>query len=158
VTEAVEVRGWYQGTSSITHLSALYSLSRRKFIKGYYAGDRVSGDIKYKLFPGKYIRFTLFSWWRMDPPRKLTISLIEIERDGKEVREKVLATVTIKFYNSEFLQTIGVPQVIDFYKARPGYHSRPGLDFAKVYSEEEHEKLLRLIASSPEIVEGEEHE
>jgi len=57
--EYVEMRGWYQGTSNITSFSVVYSIKKRKFVKGYFSGDRVSGDILYKLFPGRYIRFFL---------------------------------------------------------------------------------------------------
>jgi len=40
----------------------------------------------------------------------------------------------------------------------PGYHSRPNIDFNKVYSESETQRLLEMITKKVRITEGEEHE
>jgi hypothetical protein len=156
--EYLEMRGWYQGTSNITKLAAIYSVKRRKFVKGYYKGSRTHGEILYRLLPGTYVFFEYFSWWRNDPPRELTLTLFRIEKDAEGFRRVVLATSTVKFYNPEFLVGLGIPQLVDFFDARSHYHAYPTLNFEKIYSEEENEKLLNFVMSGKELVEGEEHE
>jgi hypothetical protein len=154
MSELIEIKGWYQGTSNITKLAAVYSTKRRKFVKGYLAGSRTHGEILYRLLPGTYVFFEYFGWWRNDPPRELTAKLIAVSKDGSV---KTLAALTIRFYNAEFLAQFP-EQVRDFFNARPGYHTRPSLNFEKVYDEAEHEKLINLIMQNATFVEGGEHE
>ena len=149
-----EVRGWYQGTSNITKLAAVYSVKRRKFVKGFLKGSSTHGDIIYRLLPGTYVFFEYFYWTKADPPRTLTVKLIALGADGSM---KTLAALTIRFYSADFVNQFP-EQVRDFFAARPGYHSRPALNTDKVYTEEENEKLLNLIKQNAEFVEGEEHE
>jgi hypothetical protein len=156
--EYVEIRGWYQGTSNITRLAAVYSVKKRKFVKGYYKGSRTHGEILYRLLPGTYVFFEYFGWWRNDPPRELTVSLFRIEKSDEGFRRVTVVTARIRFYNAEFLTGLGIPQLVDFFEARPHYHRYPSLNFEKVYSEEENEKLLSFVMSRKEIVEDEEHE
>ena len=156
--EYYEMRGWYQGTSNITKLAAVYSVKKRKFIKGFYKGSRTHGDILYRLLPGTYVFFEYLGWWRKDPPRELTITLFKIEKDAEGFRRVTIAKTEIKFYKEEFIKNLGIPQIWDFFDARPHYHSYPSLNFDKIYSEEENEKLLSFVMSKRELVEGEEHE
>jgi len=156
--EYVEMRGWYQGTSNITKLAAIYSVKRRKFVKGYYKGSRTHGEILYKLLPGTYVWFEYFGWWRKDPPRELTVTLFKIVKDEEGFRRVTVASASIRFYKDEFLRSLGIQQLVDFFEARPHYHSYPGLDFEKVYSEEENNRLIEFVMSKKEVVEGEEHE
>jgi hypothetical protein len=158
--DLVEFRGSWQGTTNITYLRALYSIKRRKFIKGFYEGSRPHGDIVYKVLPGTYVVFDYHGWWKLDPPRKITVEMVKLER-GEEgsARSQRLASVVIKFYSKdgEFLKQFP-PQIIDFFNARPGYHSYPSLNFEKVYSEEEERALEELLRRGGEYVEGAEHE
>jgi hypothetical protein len=157
-TEFFEVRGWYQGTSNITKLAAVYSVKNRKFVKGFIKGSRTHGEIHYRLFPGTYIWFEYFGWWRNDPPRELTVALFKIVRTDEGLRRVLIASSTVKFYKPEFVASLGIPQLIDFFEARPHYHSYPTLNFNKVYSEEENKKLLDFVLSKRKVVEGEEHD
>jgi hypothetical protein len=157
--ELVEFRGSWQGTTNITSLRALYSVKRRKFIKGYYQGSRPHGEILYRVLPGTYVVFDYHGWWKLDPPRRLRVEKVYIGKEGEERVVKSLAAVEIKFYSKdgEFLKQFP-PQVLDFFEARPGYHSYPSLSFEKVYSEEENQALLELLERGGEHVEGAEHE
>jgi hypothetical protein len=155
--ELIEWAGVYQGTSNIHKLRALYSMKKRKFIKGFYAGNRVHGDIRYKVFPGRYIVFYYHSWWQNDPPRQLQLSLVDIKDKDKT---NIIAWVRLEFYKPEVLSSFNLPQLTDFYDAVPGYHSYPRINFEKVYSEEDNDKLIRFILDNNKkiIREGEEHE
>jgi len=156
--ECVEVRGWYQGTSNVTKLAAVYSIKRRKFVKGYYKGSRTHGDILYKLLPGTYIFFEYLGWWHNDPPREIVVTLFRITRTEEGFKRERIASSIIRFYKEDFPKGLGIPQIVDFFEARPYYHSFPTLNFDKVYTEEENEKLLNFVMARREIVEGEEHE
>jgi hypothetical protein len=157
--DLVEFRGSWQGTTNITSLRALYSIKKRKFVKGFFEGSRPHGDIVYRVLPGTYVVFDYHGWWRLDPPRQMRIEKVHLIKQGEERVVKSLASVVIKFYSKdgEFLKQFP-PQVLDFFNARPGYHSRPSLNFEKVYSDEENQALLRLVERGGEYVEGAEHE
>jgi hypothetical protein len=154
--ELIEWAGEYQGTSNIHRLRALYSIKKRKFIRGFYKGNRVHGDILYRIYPGTYIVFDYHSWWQRDPPRRLQLVIVDIRKD----EAKAVASAKIEFYKSDFLSSFNLPHLLDFYNAVPSYHTYPSLDFDKVYSEEENERLLKFIFRNNEriIREGEEHE
>jgi hypothetical protein len=154
--ELIEWVGGYQGTSNIHKLRALYSMKKRKFIKGFYKGNRVKGGIFYRVYPGRYIVFYYHSWWQNDPPREMQLSLVNINSEKTEM----IAWVRLEFYKPEFLSSFNLPQLTDFYDAVPGYHSYPSLNFEKIYSEDENNKLLKFILDNNKktIREGEEHE
>jgi hypothetical protein len=154
--ELIEWVGEYQGTSNIHKLRALYSIKKGKFIHGFYRGNRVRGDIIYRVYPGRYIVFYYHSWWQNDPPRQLQLSLVNINKEKTEI----VAWVRLEFYEPEYLGSFNLPQLTDFYDAVPGYHSYPSIDFEKVYSEEENDKLIRFIIgnNSKVIRQEEEHE
>ena len=156
--EYMEMRGWYQSTSNITRLAAVYSVKRRKFVKGYIKGDRVYGDILYKLLPGTYVFFEYFGWWRNDPPREIVATLFRIVRTEEGFRRETIASSVVRFYKEEFLRGLGIPQLVDFFEARPCYHCFPTLNFDKVYTEEENNRLIEFVMAKKEVIEGEEHE
>jgi hypothetical protein len=153
MSEQLEWRGSYQGTSNITALRALYSIKNRKFIKGYLDGHRGKGEIIYRLYPGTYIYLFYFGWNKSDPPHELKAELLRLEKQG----EQVLAKVVIKFYKPEFLKNFP-PQLLDFYNAKPSYHGYPAINFNKVYSEEENKALLDFVNQNKEFLEGAEYE
>jgi len=152
--ELVEYRGYYSGTTNKSTLKLLYSIKNRKFIKGYVKGDRVSGYIAYRVYPGTYLVLDYFYWNKADPPHSITLSLIKIDKDKAEK----LKTTEIKFYTRAILDSLP-PQLHDLYKEAPGYHTGVFLSklFQKQYTEEENMALLQLLEKQ-EIVEGEEHE
>jgi len=156
--EYMELRGWYQGTSNITRLAAVYSTKKRKFVKGYYKGSRTHGDILYKLLPGTYVFFEYFGWWRNDPPREIVATLFRIVRTEEGFRRETIASSVVRFYKEEFLRGLGIPQLVDFFEARPCYHCFPTLNFDKVYTEEENNRLIEFVMAKKEVIEGEEHE
>jgi hypothetical protein len=162
--QPVKVYGWYQGTTNIRKFSVIYSIKNRKFVKGFFDGSRTSGNIIYRLYPGKYLRFEYKMWTKADPPRAISIKLINIsaEKKGDEAvaREEVIASTTIKFYTDDFIKELNIPQLIDFFEGRPGYHSKPYINTDRIYGEGEHAKLLEFIDvnNGKEIIEGEEHE
>ena len=153
----VEWIGEYQGTSNIHKLRALYSIKKGKFIRGFYKGNRVRGDILYRVYPGRYIVFYYHSWWQNDPPRQMTLAIVDFKSNAKPVP---VAGVKLEFYKPEYLSSLGIPQLVDFYNAVPAYHSYPSINFDKVYSQEDNEKLLKFILENQGkiIREGEENE
>jgi len=159
VSELMEYRGYYQSTTNIRRLRLLYSLKNRKFIKGYLHGSRTSGDILYRVFPGKYLEFDYSYWNKADPPRQIKVRLVSLSKEGI----KTLNQVVIQFYDKDpsgFISQFP-RQVVDFFDARPKYyHSKPVLEplFTTIYTEEEQDALLRLVMSNSEIREGEEVE
>jgi len=152
----IEIKGYYQGTTNTRHLSLVYSVKNRKFVKGFLDGSSTHGYIRYRLFPGKYIKIYYDYWNKADPPNKVEVSLISIEEDGKE---KELKSVCVHFYNCEFLKRFP-PQLMDLYEKRPGYHRKPAVHllFTKQYTEEENENLLKIFDGPKIYREGEEHD
>jgi len=151
----IQVEGSYHGTTNITSLSLFYSLHRAKFIRGRFEGDRVAGKILYRLLPGRYVQFNYLSWWKKDPPEEITLTLISLSEEGQEALE----SATIKFRHASFIDRPEIPQQVRvFFAARPGYHSYPGPDFERVFTEEENTALLRFIQQEKTLLEGEEVE
>jgi len=136
-------------------LYLFYSLKNRKLIKGYV--KKVGWEILYRLMPGMYIRMSWEYWNKQDPPHTITVYLGRLECQGNNAVFKFESVAQIKFYNEEFLAQFPEP-IRDLYAARPGYHGVPSVDFNKVYSEEEHQKLIELAKSNRLIIEGEENE
>jgi hypothetical protein len=153
--QLIEFKGHYGGTTNKKALRLLYSIKNRKFIKGYVSGDRVGGDINYRIYPGIYLVFDYYYWNKQDPPAVITIWKVQINK--QKVTE--LKKWEIKFYDYHKLEQLP-RQIWDFWYNHPGYHS--GIDIReltqKVYSEEENQKLLQLIESEQVQIEGEEHE
>jgi hypothetical protein len=136
-------------------LYLFYSLKNRKFIKGYV--KKVGWEILYRLTPGMYIRMSWEYWNKQDPPHVITVYLGKLECQGNNAVFRFESAAQIKFYNAEFL--IQFPeQIRDLYMWRPGYHGVPSVNFDKIYSEEEHRRLIEFIRSNKLIIEGEENE
>jgi len=156
--EAVEIAFERCGAFSNTaFFAAVYSLKRRKFVKPASI-VKVCADYKvqYRLLPGRYLIFRYSYWSKRHPPRRITVAHFIVE-GGKSAKE--LGGVQIEFEKGEFLRGFP-PQVVDFFEARPGYHGRPAwLSLSeKVYTEEEHARLLELVAKGARFIEGEENE
>ena len=158
------VKGEYQGTTNIRRLELWYSLKNNKWIKGYVQGNRVRGDVLYSLFPGRYIKCSLFYWSKQDPPYTLTcyeVVLIPLEKDS--CREEIEHSASASFYEREAgavkLREMGLQMLADLVAWLPGYHS--GLDrgiFDLKYDSTATQKLLEWIRSGASWVEGAEHE
>ena len=154
MSELIEIEEYYQGTTNVREFGAIYSTKRRKFIKGFRQGDRVSGRIFYRLYPGLYVKFWYYYWGGQDPPTRISVTLFEVTKEGKV---KPIKDIRIHFYSAEFLKQFP-EQIRDFYNARPRYHMPPALNCEKVYSEEEHNSLLKLLEKGGVFEEGGEHE
>ena len=147
----IEISKRYRNGTNIRSMSLLYSIRNRKFIKGYITGC----DVTYRILPGRYINFRYYSWTKDDPPNEIGIALVNYGRDGATVIKETV----IKFYSREFLENINVKQILDFYEARPRYHTRPDRRVFDIrYTEEEHEKLIKLLEDTTDLREGEERE
>jgi len=144
--ELVEVKGWYRNPYNY---SLLYSIKKRKFIKGIVEGK----DIIYKLRPGKYIRFEYEYDLSEKVPNIITLKLISIKNDATE---EVIASSTIKYCSNIFLRRL-VPQVEDFDRMP---HRILSEVFNKIYSEEDNERLLLFVITNVNIneIEVEEEE
>jgi hypothetical protein len=136
-------------------MSAFYSIKNRKFIKAYI--KKVGWEMHYRLLPGNYIRLEWEYWTKDDPPNTIYVALTKLVCKGDVGNYEDTTQTVIRFYNAEFL-TQFPEQVRDFYSWRPGYHGVPSINFDKVYSEEEHQKLIELAKSGKLIIEGEENE
>jgi len=140
----VEVKGWY----SIRKSSLLYSIRKRRFIKGLVKDD----EIIYRLRPDKYIRFEYEGNLYEKVPNTITLKLVSIKNDATE---EVIASSTIKYGFGLFLRKLKIPQIEDFYKCYT-------LDevFNKIYSEEDNEKLFLFVIANVNIneIEVEEEE
>jgi len=136
--EFVIFNGAYQGTTNIRNLKLLYSLKKNKFISPFQThGDRVLGDIEYRVFAGSYIVFDL---WQDHQEFDLFISLVKLSKDNEEVLKKV----TIHFFNREFLNNSRV--AYDFAGCIPLYHFVRHTDlYKKIYTEEDTNVLLEFL-------------
>jgi len=148
--------------TNTAHMKALYSLKKRKFIKP--ARIQKSGTrflVYYRLLPGRYLLFEYTYWNKRFPPRQIAIFPYTVSPPGGEGGgcPSLPQGVFISFKNAEFLARFP-PQILDFFEARPGYHGCPAwLALAeKAYSEEEHARLIELVATGAHLIEGEENE
>ena len=73
-----EVAGRYRSTTNIRLLAALYSIKNRKFVRGFFIGTRVEGEIKYRLYEGVYIKFDADYWSKNDPPYQVNVYIMRI--------------------------------------------------------------------------------
>jgi hypothetical protein len=126
----------------------LYSIRKRKFIKGLVKGD----EIIYRLRPGEYIRFEYEYNPSEEPPSTITLKLVSIKSDATE---EVIASSTIKHDLGIFLRRLNIPQIEDFYKC---YTLNEVSN--KIYSEEDNEKLFLFVMANATIneIEVEEEE
>jgi hypothetical protein len=156
-TKLCTVEGGYQGTTHIKYVYAYFSIKRNKFIKPMRgSGDRVVGKYMYELFPGQYVLIGYDSRSREEPPRTVIAQLITIDNECKEHYGD--ATI-IRFENFEWFEKQDLPQMLkDIVHWAPGYHSAPSIDFNKVYSETDTQRLLSMITQKLRMTEGEEHE
>ena len=162
------VKGEYQGTTNIRRLELWYSLKNNKWIKGYVQGNRVRGDVLYSLFPGRYVKCSLFYWSKQDPP--YTLSCYEVvlipedvsEKDSR-CREEIEHSASVRFYERESgvakLKEMGLPMLADLVMWLPGYHSGLGRGiFDLKYDSTATQKLLEWIRSGESWAEGAEHD
>jgi hypothetical protein len=142
----IEVKGEYQIAPETAYLCLYYSPKKRKFIKGRFLDDLRTrhhhhGVVLYALYPGRYVKFELAIWGAQVPPCTFILSIVDVTASG----EKVAAQVKVRGCR-EFVERLGIAQLVDFYNAKPTtFHRRPRIDFNRVYSEEENAKLLAFI-------------
>jgi len=142
--------------SNTAFFAAVYSLKKRKFVKPASIVKVVADfTVYYRLLPGRYLLFTYSYWSKRHPPRQITVAPFIVKDAGTQE----LKGVQIEFEKGEYLKTFP-PQIADFFQARPGYHGRPAwLSLSeKVYTEEEHARLLELVAKGARFIEEEENE
>jgi len=149
--------GGYQGTTHVKYVFVYYSIKKNKFIKPMRgSGDRVIGKYIYELYPGSYLLIGYDSRFRGEPPRTIIAQLVTIDN---ECKEHYGDSAIIRFENFEWIEKQDLPAPLkDIVHWAPGYHSRPNIDFNKVYSESETQRLLEMITKKVRITEGEEHE
>ncbi len=162
------VKGEYQGTTNIRRLELWYSLKNNKWIKGYVQGNRVRGSVLYALFPGRYVKCSLFYWNKQDPPHMLTcyevVLIPEKDASGKDsCREEVEHSASVAFYERESgaakLKEMGLPMLADLVMWLPGYHSGLGRGiFDLKYDSTATQKLLEWIRSGESWAEGAEYD
>jgi len=156
-TKICTVEGSYQGTTHIKYVYVFFSVRKNKFIKPMRRiGDRVVGKYIYELYPGQYILIGYDSRTREEPPRVLIAQLVNIDNDcNVHYGESAI----IRFEHFEWVNNQDLPTMLkDIVHWAPGYHSPPSIDFNKVYSESEMQRLLEMITKKVRITEGEEHE
>jgi len=156
-TQLCTVEGGYQGTTHIRYVYVFFSVKKNKFIKPMRgSGGRVIGKYIYKLYPGSYLLIGYDSRSKEEPPRTIIAQLVTIDN---ECKEHYGDSAIIRFENFEWIEKQDLPQMLkDIVRWAPGYHSRPNIDFNKVYSESETQRLLEMITKKVRITEGEEHE
>jgi hypothetical protein len=147
----IEYNGGYCATTNKRYIRVLYSINKNKFVKGYFKGDRVSGDIVYNIFPGRYIVIVASNYPKLDPPKDVKAMLVSFSKEGKM---DVLKERTVKFYSEDFLRSLNLPpQLLHVWEYVPGYHAGKAFDFNKVFSEEETRRLLEWIDGVEDVVE-----
>ena len=150
--KTVEYNGGYCATTNKRWIRVLYSIKNNKFVKGYFKGDRVSGDILYTVFPGRYIVVIVSNYPKLDPTKDIKAMLVTITKEG---RVDVIKERTVRFYSEEFLRRLNLPpQLLHAWEYVPGYHSGKVFDFNKVFSAEETRKLIEWIEEGEDIIEG----
>ena len=156
-TKICTVEGGYQGTTHIKYVYVFFSVKKNKFIRPMRkSGDRVVGKYIYELCPGQYILVGYDSRTREEPPRVLIAQLVNIDNDcNVHYGESAI----IRFEHFEWVNNQDLPTMLkDIVHWAPGYHSPPKIDFNKVYSETDTQRLLLMITQKLRMTEGEEHE
>jgi hypothetical protein len=140
-------RGEYFVTRLITSVDLVYSLRKRKFVTPSGLGG---GRIEYRLLPGRYVLFSSSTAYRsqtFEVVHSLWITLADVRgsRDGINLEKENLATRVVDINDVKTVLSSPVPQQVkDFVKMA----LRRPLDrriFKKVYSDEEHQKLLDFL-------------
>ena len=156
-TKTCTVEGGYQGTTRVRYVYVFFSVKKNKFIKPMRRiGDRVTGKYIYELYPGQYILIGYDSRSSEEPPSVLIAQLVTIDN---ECNVHYGESVIIRFENFEWVEKQDLPAMLkDIVHWTPGYHSPPSIDFNKVYSETDTQRLLLMITQKLRMTEGEEHE
>jgi len=143
--DLVSFTGGYQGTTNVRTLKMLYSLKKHKFISPFKtSGDRVVGDIEYRVFPSDYL---VLAAWKQRERYEFRVSLIRI---SKETTDN-LKSVNIFFNHESYVNDSQV--ALDFVQAMPGYHFiRHESLFKKIYSEKDTAILMKFL----ELYDGQE--
>ena len=149
--------GGYQGTTHVKYVYVFFSVKKNKFIKPMRGtGDRVVGKYIYELYPGSYLLIGYDSRSKEEPPRTVIAQLVTIDN---ECKEHYGDSAIIRFENFEWVEKQDLPQMLkDIVNWAPGYHSPPSIDFNKVYSESETQRLIEMIRQKVRMTESEEHE
>ena len=136
--DLVNFTGGYQGTTNVRTLKLLYSLKRNKFITPFRNnGDRVAGDIEYRIFPGNYLVFAI---WKHHNRSEFRLSLLKVT---KETTDTVKSS-TIFFTNDEYVNKSRV--CYDFVRSLPGYHFvRHESLYKAVYTEQDTALLIEFL-------------
>ena len=105
--------------------TAVFSLSRKKWVKWYYGGKLQ--PITYILCPGVYI-FVKWRHWNKAAPRNWTrIELAQLRVENNSAVVKTIAYVDVEFdHVDDLVQHLPAEVymlVKSFYEARPRYHS-----------------------------------
>ena len=147
----------YQGTTHVRRVEAIFSLKKNKFIKPIkQEGDRVVGKYIYELYPGKYIEIGYRYVAKETPPYQLYATYISVNHDCTVHYGQ---STIILFENDEWLMNQSIPQILkDLYIWRPQYHSKPSIDFNKVYPLGDVAALIKMVDDRVRLIEGEEHE
>jgi len=156
-TKVCVVEGGYQGTTRVRYVYVFFSVKKNKFIRPMRRiGDRVAGKYIYELYPGSYLLLGYDSRSREEPPSVLIAQLVTIDN---ECNVHYGESAIIRFEHIEWIEKQDLPAMLkDIVHWAPGYHSPPKIDFNKVYSEDDVQKLLEMIRQKVRITEGEEHE
>lgn len=133
----------------------IFSLRKRKFVKGKITKVGVEYRIRYRLYPGRYLRFTWEGRSRCDPVDKVVVELIHVRKDGIKVLASAMWRLEVEEaireengfrYIVERYCLDGVPTiVVRFFESRPGYHGPPGIPNSVVYGKDEVEEVLRAL-------------
>jgi len=136
--DLVSFIGEYQGTTNVRVLKLLYSIKKNKFISPFAThGDRVAGDIEYRVFPSDYL---VFSIWKQRERFEFRLSLLRITKDTTNV----VKSVTMFFYNDEYVNNSVI--ALDFVSSVPSYHyTRHESLFKKIYTEQDTALLIEFL-------------
>jgi len=136
--DLVSFMGEYQGTTNVRVLKLLYSIKKNKFISPFKtSGDRVAGDIEYRVFPSDYL---VLATWKQRERYEFRVSLIRISKETTDT----LKSVTMFFYNDEYVNNSVI--ALDFVDSLPGYHfTRHESLFKKIYTEQDTALLIEFL-------------
>ena len=114
----------------------------------------------YALQEGVYIKFSAEDRLRQDPPHKIEACIVRVECAGSKTLIEEKECAAVRYRDSWWLRANNeIPDhFYDIHEALPRYHCYPWLNFDKVYSEQQHIKLLEFVKRRKRIVEEEEDE
>jgi len=136
--DIVTFEGEYQGTTNVRTLKLLYSLKKHKFISPFAThGDRVAGDVEYRIFPGMYLVFAI---WQHHNRKEFRLSLLKVTSETTDYTK----SVTVYFVNDTYLDKSQVS--LDFARSVPGYHFTRHEDlYKKIYTPEDTQILMNFL-------------